>query len=304
MKSAHSQMRADNKLRIPECDFLTFAKRMDPQQAFARPKSDVACGRFTVGPHISKLHNKNGAVLILSNQSQGHLRAEFDGVATDTGIQSGVLTFVPAATAQDYDFDGHTTNTILSINQSLLERVAASNPGLGRVGDLEPRAGFLRPALNKLIEEQYAVIAAGEDGWRVLSESIALRIAYELFTAFNGSDAQKAGATPLSQDELSRLVDFIEAEMEHDFDLSDMAAVLGRDVFGFSRAFKAATGESPHQFLIQRRLMRVKELLAHTKLPLAEIAYATGFSNQSHMTASFSKQFGTPPGAYRKAHAS
>ncbi|WP_299650459.1 AraC family transcriptional regulator [uncultured Tateyamaria sp.] len=283
-------------------DWMDAVSQLEQRHVVVRPKSEINCARFSVAAHQSHIDAEYGnAVLVLSTQSAGKLRVEAGGGKHDAEIRSGSLTFMPPGIDQHYDFDGETTNTFLSINQSLLDRVAESNPGLGRVGGLEPRASFFRPALQKLVEEHYAVMAAGDDGWRVLSEAISLRIAYEIFTAFNGSDAQKAGAAPLTQAELNTLIEFIEAEMEHNFDLSDMAGLLDRDAFGFSRAFKAATGESPHQFLIQRRLMRVKQMLAQSNAPLAEIAYATGFSNQSHMTAAFSKAIGVPPGAFRKA---
>jgi AraC family transcriptional regulator len=52
--------------------------------------------------------------------------------------------------------------------------------------------------------------------------------------------------------------------------------------------------------VIQRRLMRVKELLRTTDDRLAEITYATGFANQAHMTSTFTKHIGTSPGKWRK----
>lgn len=127
-----------------------------------------------------------------------------------------------------------------------------------------------------------------------------MRLAYELLSVFN---AQKpAGAPlPLSQAEITRLTGFIDAEMEQDFDLTDLARQLDRDPFGFWRSFKAATGESPHQYVIQRRIARVKHLLRTTADSLADISYATGFASQPHMTATFTKHVGTSPGKWRKA---
>ncbi|WP_299608634.1 AraC family transcriptional regulator [uncultured Tateyamaria sp.] len=302
MSYARAQVRRDERDPVRAFDWLDQVDTITGRRVVVRSKSEINCARFSVPSHVSHNDGKDGrALLILSDNSSGQLHVDVDGKKMDAGIQSGSLTYMPAGIEQNYDFEGQTTNTILVIDECLLERVSGSNPGLGRVGGLEPRASFYRPALQKLVDEYYAVMAAGDDGWRVLSESISLRIAYEIFTAFNGSDAQKAGAAPLTQAELKVLIDFIETEMENNFDLSDMAALLDRDAFGFSRAFKAATGESPHQFLIQRRLMRVKQMLAQSNAPLAEIAYATGFSNQSHMTAAFSKAIGVPPGAFRKA---
>ncbi|MEM7664567.1 MAG: AraC family transcriptional regulator [Pseudomonadota bacterium] len=262
--------------------------------------SEIAASRFTIGNHGSEIAPSDKATLILSNESDGHLHAKFSGSRMEGHVRPGTLTFVPADVSQQYEFRGKTTNIALAIDQGLLERVANTDPLLGSVDGLEPRGFFIRPSLQKLVEDQYQIMASGEAGWRVLSESTGLRIAYELLTMFNGAKRTRTGTAPLSQRELEELLDFIDGEMESNFGLNEMAATLDRDPFGFSRAFKAATGESPHQFVIHRRLARVKDMLSRSRMPLAEISYATGFASQSHMTATFSKHFGLPPGQYRR----
>ncbi|MEM9794967.1 MAG: helix-turn-helix transcriptional regulator [Pseudomonadota bacterium] len=79
-----------------------------------------------------------------------------------------------------------------------------------------------------------------------------------------------------------------------------LAAQVGVAPAHLSRAFKAATGRTPRQHLIARRLAHATRMLAEGREPLAEIAYACGFSSQSHMTALFSEHIGMPPGRYRK----
>ena len=69
--------------------------------------------------------------------------------------------------------------------------------------------------------------------------------------------------------------------------------------FHFARTFKAATGNSPHRYLTQRRIERAKVLLGVTKLSVAEVAYSVGFTNQSHFAAQFYKITGTTPKTYR-----
>ncbi|MDW4497865.1 AraC family transcriptional regulator [Sulfitobacter sp. D35] len=280
--------------------WIDAARKIDRAAVVVRPEVEIECARFTIADHSSEINPSEVATLALSTSSDGQLRTEISGVAEDSRIRPGTLTFVPPGNSQTFDFTGKTTNTLLSIRSSILEKVASVGPGLGTIGGLEPRPAFNRPALHRLVEEQYAVMSAGDNGWRVLSESIALRIACELLTIFNGEPAKKPDAPPISAAEIERLIDFIDAELESNFGLSDLARVIDRDPFGFSRSFKAATGESPHQYVIQRRLMKVKELLQHTDNRLVDITYATGFSNQAHMTTTFSKHFGMPPGAWRR----
>lgn len=108
----------------------------------------------------------------------------------------------------------------------------------------------------------------------------------------------------LSDSELEHVFAYFEEQI---FDIGDMdrvAALINMDVFRFTRAFRATTGQTPRQFLIDRRLARVKELLLRTDNTLADIANAVGFASQSHMTVTFTKHMGVSPGKWRKAMAS
>ena len=67
----------------------------------------------------------------------------------------------------------------------------------------------------------------------------------------------------------------------------------------FHRTFKAAVGQSPHEFIIQRRLSRARKLLQHTTYSLADIAQQVGFASHAHMTAAFSQRLGVSPSALR-----
>jgi AraC family transcriptional regulator len=98
---------------------------------------------------------------------------------------------------------------------------------------------------------------------------------------------------------LKQVQDYIENHLANEIVIEDMAALIPMSQFHFARAFKAATGETPHKYLTQRRIERAKLLLTVTKLPIAEVAYRVGFSNQSHFTAHFRKVTGVTPKDYR-----
>jgi transcriptional regulator GlxA family with amidase domain len=67
------------------------------------------------------------------------------------------------------------------------------------------------------------------------------------------------------------------------------------------RAFKQSVANTPHGYLMRRRLERTMELLAGTDLPLSEIALALGFSDQSHCARRFRQHLGISPREYRRA---
>lgn len=103
----------------------------------------------------------------------------------------------------------------------------------------------------------------------------------------------------LSPAELSRVSDYLETHMIDTGGVDTLANLLDMDTFAFTRAFKETTGQAPHQYLIERRIARVKEMLLHDRESLAQIAFATGFSSQSHMTSAFTRRVGMSPGRWR-----
>ncbi len=98
---------------------------------------------------------------------------------------------------------------------------------------------------------------------------------------------------------MARVLDLIESSLDEDLSLARMAEAAGLSVSGFARAFANAVGESPHRYLLKRRIERARELLAHGSAPIAEITAALGFSSQAHLTTAFLRQTGTTPARYR-----
>jgi AraC family transcriptional regulator len=97
-----------------------------------------------------------------------------------------------------------------------------------------------------------------------------------------------------------RLVDeIIEAKLDSSLTVGELAATLGLSSGFFRRAFKAAAGKAPHDYIIDRRLSRARELLRTRTCGLAEIAAACGFASHAHMTALFRQRLGATPNSLR-----
>ncbi len=88
----------------------------------------------------------------------------------------------------------------------------------------------------------------------------------------------------LSQDVLQRIRDYIVAHLAQPIDVADLAAVAGRSSFHFSRVFARSVGATPHRYIVHLRLQRAIELVREGETGLAEIAAATGFADQSHLS--------------------
>jgi AraC family transcriptional regulator len=82
--------------------------------------------------------------------------------------------------------------------------------------------------------------------------------------------------------------------------IADIARACGFSRQYFTKAFKAATGLTPHRWLQQHRVEMAMQLLGTTSLPIAEIAIECGFADQSHFTRVFTQLAGSSPGNWRK----
>ncbi|WP_285712929.1 helix-turn-helix transcriptional regulator [Erythrobacter oryzae] len=95
---------------------------------------------------------------------------------------------------------------------------------------------------------------------------------------------------------------YIDRNIEHVVRIDDLAAQVGLSRFHFLRCFKRATGSSPLQYVLARRVEHARQLLARSDESIAAVAYAAGFSSQSHLNAMFKRHFGVTPGAFVRVH--
>ncbi len=110
-----------------------------------------------------------------------------------------------------------------------------------------------------------------------------------------GQLAKPMGKTAWRAAALAR--DYLEENAERAVRSEELEAVTGLDRYALSRHFRATYSTSPHRFLLMRRLQRARRLIEAGE-PLAEIAVAAGFSDQSHFNRHFKKAFGLTPGRW------
>ncbi len=101
---------------------------------------------------------------------------------------------------------------------------------------------------------------------------------------------------------LLRAKDLADARYFEPLSVDDLAGAAGLSRAHFSREFRRAFGESPHAYLLTRRLERAAALLRNTDNSVAEICLAVGLQSIGSFTTSFSRTYGQSPTTYRASH--
>ena len=101
---------------------------------------------------------------------------------------------------------------------------------------------------------------------------------------------------------LLRAKDLVDARYRDPLEVDDLAAAARLSKAHFSREFRRAFGESPHQYLLTRRLERAASLLRTTDRSVADVCLSVGLQSVGSFTTSFTRTYGVSPTAYRAAH--
>jgi AraC-like DNA-binding protein len=99
---------------------------------------------------------------------------------------------------------------------------------------------------------------------------------------------------------LRRAKDLIDREFAEPLDVPALAREAHASRAHFVRSFKKAFGETPHAYLLRRRIERAKELLRNTQLTVTEVSLAVGFRSLGSFSTAFRQHVGEPPGAYAR----
>lgn len=101
--------------------------------------------------------------------------------------------------------------------------------------------------------------------------------------------------------EVRRAIEFLQDTYRLEFDLHRLAKAAGLSKYYLEKVFKEAVGLSPHQYILQLRVDRAKNLLASTSKSMVDISMELGFFDQSHFSNAFKRFTGVSPLAYRIA---
>jgi AraC family transcriptional regulator len=228
-----------------------------------------------------------------------------DGAPCEAILKPRTFGVVPADRVSRWNLQGQPEVLLVYLKRTMVDALAAEMFGMeAKDVELRPLLGDRDPLLEQLALALLSALRRRErDSDGLYADSLARMAAMQVLrhhTLRAGRPAAPADDRRTVPPGMRRLRDFIEAALDSDLSLARLACEAGMSAHTLPRAFLRAFGETPHRYVLQRRLARAKELLIATDLPIVEIALATGFSSQSHLASTFRRLTGVTPGEYRR----
>jgi AraC family transcriptional regulator len=162
--------------------------------------------------------------------------------------------------------------------------------------------GVEDPVIGGLAALARLELDAGGAGGRLYLEGLAAALAVHLL---RNSGLSRRSPIPhrggLAPRQFRCVLEYIEAHLAEELGLVELAAIVGLSPHYFGEAFRISSGRSPHRYVMERRVERARDLLQGEDRPIGDIAYAAGFSSQSHFTANFRRITGITPGRFRRS---
>lgn len=197
----------------------------------------------------------------------------------------------PSAGGYRYRMSYPTVELMREIAGSLSGREIAGTPFFPEPVAHDPEGAALFGAAHRLLEEGGDALAGEE----ALLRAYAWCLARHADLSVRGLGREGG---PVAQ-----VRALMEARFDEDLSLADLARGCGLPRHHLIRAFRRETGFTPHAYLVDIRVRRARERLRRGEAP-GEVAAATGFCDQAHLTRAFKARLGVTPGAFRAAHRS
>jgi len=259
-----------------------------PAQAFADapllsgpPSLDVLTSPVPSGRFDSPVDDRHVLCLHLGGAVPVSYRA--NGVERRGTRLHGQFCVVPAGSSTRWTLSTSATSLLLRLAPGQIAEAAGAMQLARSAADIAPAIHIRDPQIETI---GWLMQAEGEGGYpsgRLFVDSLACALAARLLKLGTPKArlADEGRAMPAWR--MRRIVDYIQAHLDEDLTLADLADVAGFSVSHFKVLFRNAAGMPAHRFVMHRRVERACELMAGGGLSATQIALATGFAHSSHM---------------------
>lgn len=215
--------------------------------------------------------------------------------------QTGDLIIVPPNVESQWRVGGPRKLLILAVPVDAVRELLGAECPSDLTHAFEPLSGSSAPDpfIHAMLKRLWSLTSPDEPVSRLLADSTILAMVCQLLMLARGTNRTKPSPCFTAR-ELKRVGDYVDAHLHEEIVLVDLADITGWSLRHFSRMFRQSTGQTPHNWVLSRRVERAKDLLRRREVPLAEVALSCGFADQSHFTTAFRKNTGLTPLRWRR----
>jgi AraC family transcriptional regulator len=206
----------------------------------------------------------------------------------------GQFCVVPAGSSTRWTLTAPATSLLLRLAPALLDDTAdAMGVGAHDVA-LAPSIHVRDPQVERIGWMMQAEERDGHPGGRLFADSLASALAARLLVLQTRKEAP-AAPRALPAWRLRRVVEYVEAHLDEDLSLPELAAVAGYSLSHFKPLFRQATGLPAHRFVMERRVERARLRLQEGRLSITQVALEAGFAHAGHMARCMKRVLGVSP---------
>jgi len=165
---------------------------------------------------------------------------------------------------------------------------------------LPPRIEFEDQMLRWVMLRLTAVLTDPAHDTPGYAETLSEVLAFDLLRVASGAERRPTDCSGLSASQLRLVIDYMESHLNEKTTISELAKLVDLTRFHFIRSFKQSAGVPPHQFMIQRRVERAKEMLAERGHSIADVAAGSGFNSSIQLSRAFRRVVGVTPSEFRR----
>jgi AraC family transcriptional regulator len=213
----------------------------------------------------------------------------------------GTTFVLPQGTTDEVIWKGTTHRIALSLQPQLLAAAMAETTQ-GSDIELIARWDLVDARIQALVQAMTADLSDGSPVGALYGEHLATALAVYLVGRYAATPRRPAcyrGGLPGRR--LRRVLDYIGDNIAEDLSLSQLASIAGMSPHYFSELFRQSTGQTPHSFVLFRRIDRAKEQLRDSNHSVIDAAVECGFQNASHFARTFRRFVGVTPREFQRS---
>jgi AraC family transcriptional regulator len=227
------------------------------------------------------------------------LRRTLNGRTVGTDAGAGQLSLLTPEVATRWVFDEPGDVALVFLRGEVFDRAITEGTGRSRGAvEIAPRFAIRDLVLERIAHRLLKETSEPSPASSLVADELAEELAVHLLSSHSNLSRPQGRSYTIAPSKLRRALEFMSANIHSEAPLVDIANAAGMSLFHFAKAFKQATGQAPHQYLTEQRLLRARALLHNKRLSVSQIAGSVGLSH-SHFTTVFRRQMGMTPTKFR-----